>query len=129
LDLVEEAAVQSLVRQLISQGLIESAHDVSDGGLFVSLMESAIHGGLGFSIETDSDFRKDAFLFGESQSRVVVTVSAEQLDGFIELVSSSDLDFTNLGEVTGTDLVVDGESLGSLSDYTDLYMNSISRKL
>jgi phosphoribosylformylglycinamidine synthase len=92
-------------------------------------MESAIHGGLGFSIETDSDFRKDAFLFGESQSRVVVTVSAEQLDGFIELVSSSDLDFTNLGEVTGTDLVVDGESLGSLSDYTDLYMNSISRKL
>jgi phosphoribosylformylglycinamidine synthase II len=129
LDLVEEAAVQSLVRQLISQGLIESAHDVSDGGLFVSLMESAIHGGLGFSIETDSDFRKDAFLFGESQSRVIVTVSAEQLDGFIELVSSSDLDFTNLGEVIGTDLVVDGESLGSLSDYTDLYINSISRKL
>ncbi|MFM7078156.1 MAG: phosphoribosylformylglycinamidine synthase subunit PurL, partial [Bacteroidota bacterium] len=129
MDLAEEAAIQSLVRQLISQGLIESAHDVSDGGLFVCLMESAINGGIGFSIESDSDIRKDAFLFGESQSRVIVSVSADQLDGFIELVSSSDLDFTNLGEVTGSDLVVDGESLGSLSDYSDLYMNSISKKL
>jgi phosphoribosylformylglycinamidine synthase len=129
LDLNEEVAVQSLVRLLISRGLVESAHDVSDGGLFVALMESSIHGGIGFSIESDAEIRKDSFLFGESQSRVVVTVHADQLDGFLEVISSSDVEFTNLGEVTGKDFIVDGESLGSLSDYTEWYMHSIAARL
>lgn len=129
MDLNEEVAVQSLIRLLISRGLVESAHDVSDGGLFVSLLECSIHSGLGFSIECDTDIRKDAFLFGESQSRVVVSVNAEQVDEFLELVSSSDLEFTNLGEVGGSDLVVDGVSFGSLNEFSLLYYNSIISRL
>lgn len=129
IDLDQELAVQSLVRDLITEGLIESAHDVSDGGLFVCLMESAIKGNIGFSIESDEEIRKDAFLFGESQSRVVVSVHQEMLDGFIELVLSSGVEFTNLGEVGGKSLMVDGVSLGDIDEYQSLYVNSIANRL
>ncbi|HMT30961.1 MAG TPA: AIR synthase-related protein, partial [Bacteroidia bacterium] len=93
-NLDEEFAVQELVRKLISNKLINSAHDVSDGGLFITLLESAMAGNMGFSIETDVEIRKDAFLFGEAQGRVVVTVSQDQVDEFIEQLASSDVEFT-----------------------------------
>ncbi|MFN5324036.1 MAG: phosphoribosylformylglycinamidine synthase subunit PurL [Bacteroidota bacterium] len=129
LNLDEELTVQLLTRQLIGEGLVESVHDVSDGGLFVALMESSIAGDLGFNIETDSDYRVDAFLFGESQSRVLVSVNPEQLDGFLECVISSNVDFTNLGQVGGNEFVIDGSSIGKVSDYAKLYSNSISSRL
>lgn len=129
LDLDEEFAVQALVRQLISEQVIESAHDVSDGGLFLCLMESAIQRGKGFSIETDEEIRKDAFLFGESQSRIVVSVNPEKLDEFIELVVASGVDFSNLGEVVGSDCLIDGETFGSVGQFKELYMNSITNRL
>jgi phosphoribosylformylglycinamidine synthase subunit PurL len=129
LDLDEELKVQELIRSLIRQKLISSAHDVSDGGLFVCLLESAMAGNMGFAIDTDEDIRKDAFLFGESQGRVVVTVNDAQIDSFIELLAASDLDFTNLGTTGGSELIVDGESYGKLSEFSALYSGSIELKL
>lgn len=129
LDLDEEFKVQELVRTLIRQKLVSSAHDVSDGGLFVCLLESAMAGNMGFAIDTDEDIRKDAFLFGESQGRVVVTVNDAQIDRFIELLAASDLDFTNLGTTGGSELLVDGESFGKLSDFSSEYNNSLELKL
>jgi len=129
LDLDEELLVQDLVRNLIRQKLVSSAHDVSDGGLFICLLESALAGNIGFTIETDEDIRKDAFLFGESQGRIVVTVSQEQLDGFIEVLAASDLDFTNLGTIGGDEAIIDDESFGKLTDFSALYNESIGMKL
>ncbi|MEP7265772.1 MAG: phosphoribosylformylglycinamidine synthase subunit PurL, partial [Bacteroidota bacterium] len=123
-NLDEEKAVQNVVTQLIRENLIQSAHDVSDGGLIVTLMESALYNNRGFSIECDVDYRKDAFLFGEAQSRVVVSVNEEQLDAFVELLADSDVDFTNLGTVTHGDVIVDEENLGNISVYKEVYMNS-----
>ena len=62
------------MKHLIRAKLIVSAHDVADGGLYVALAESAMAGNLGFAIETDSEIRKDAFLFGEAQGRIVGSV-------------------------------------------------------
>jgi len=59
----------------IKAGMISSAHDCADGGLFITLLESAMPNGLGFEISSDNKIRKDAFLFGESQSRVVISVA------------------------------------------------------
>jgi phosphoribosylformylglycinamidine synthase len=129
IDLDEELRLHDLVKTLIKGGLIESAHDVSDGGLFVTLIEAAIPGGKGFKIETDEDFRKDAFLFGESQSRIVVSVHPDKLDAFVELVADSEVDFTNLGEVTGEKVIIDNEDFGDLSHFQDLYENSIGRMM
>lgn len=125
----EEKAVQDVITQLIRENLIQSAHDVSDGGLMIALMESALYNNRGFSIECDADYRKDAFLFGEAQSRVVVSVNDEQLDAFVELLADSDVDFTNLGTVTHGDVIVDDENLGNISVYKEAYMNALSNKM
>jgi phosphoribosylformylglycinamidine synthase len=110
-DLDEEFDMQQLIKALIKNNLVESAHDVSDGGLFITLLESALPNNFGFDISTDEDVRKDAFLFGESQSRVVVSVSAENLDAFVDFIAESDVEFTNLGEVTSGEIKIDGDAL------------------
>lgn len=121
--------MQQLVKDLIKSKLISSAHDVSEGGLFITLLESAMPNSLGFSIDTDDDFRKDAFLFGEAQSRIVVSVSPDNLDDFVGMISDTDLDFMNLGEVTDGEILIDGESLSNIKDYRDRYENAISDKM
>jgi phosphoribosylformylglycinamidine synthase len=120
-DLEEEHALQEVVAELIEQGLVASAHDVSDGGLFVCLLEKAMPRGLGFSVRTDARFRKDAYLFGESQSRVVVTVSADQKAAFLQALADEDLGCTLLGSVEGHHILVDGEDFGPVSDWTNVY--------
>jgi len=75
LDLDEEVAVQSATQALIREGLVQHAHDVSDGGLAVCLAESVIHSdGLGLEAALPAAARLDAALFGEAQSRVVLSV-------------------------------------------------------
>ena len=73
-DLDKESNMQKALSDLINQGLIESAHDVSEGGIFISVLESAMCREFGFDLFTGGEIRLDSFLFGESQGRVVVTV-------------------------------------------------------
>jgi phosphoribosylformylglycinamidine synthase len=82
LDLDEEKAVQDATRALIREGVVQHAHDVSDGGLAVCLAESAIHSeGLGVEVDLpDTNARLDAALFGEAQSRVVVSARPGDVD-------------------------------------------------
>ncbi len=129
LNLDEEFDVQKTVQSLIREQLIQSAHDVSDGGLITTLLESAMHRNLGFSIDCDDEIRKDAFLFGESQSRVVVTVSSEQLDDFVEVLAADDVDFINLGEVTNGSIIIDGNNIGSIAEFKEPYDNALANKM
>jgi phosphoribosylformylglycinamidine synthase II len=124
-NLEEEYAVQQAVTELIQERLIVSAHDVSDGGLFICLAEAGMHRKLGFDISSDEDIRKDAFLFGEAQGRIVVTVKPEQEDAFIESMLESEAEFEKLGEVTEEELMVDGESFGTIAEAKDAYENAI----
>ena len=116
--------------QLIKEKLIRSAHDVADGGLFITLFESAKQTGLGFSVETDDSIRKDAFLFGEAQGRVVVSVKPEQQEAFVELLATSDTEYSLLGTVSGNgEMLVDGESFGSVSEAVELNDNVLHNLL
>ena len=124
-DLDEEYAIQQTIKGLITNKLIVSAHDVSDGGLFVTLAESAMPRGLGFSVETDEKLRKDAFLFGESQSRVVVSVKPEKQIEFITFLQKSAVPFVNLGKVKSEDFVIDGEIIISSAEAKALYDNAL----
>ncbi|MBC7892484.1 MAG: phosphoribosylformylglycinamidine synthase subunit PurL, partial [Sphingobacteriaceae bacterium] len=128
-DIDEEAQVQNVTKQLIVNQLLQSAHDVSDGGLFVTLAESALPRGLGFSVKTDRRFRKDAFLFGESQSRVVVSVYPEHEARFEKLLLENNVSFERLGEVTPSGFVVDGEEVLSTAEARDGYENGLERAL
>ena len=114
---------------MIKKDLIESAHDVSDGGLYITLTESGMPRGLGFSIETDFDVRADAFLFGEAQSRVVVSVHPDKMDNFVDFLASADIEFSNLGMVTEGEILIDEESFGSISEAKELYDNALANKM
>jgi phosphoribosylformylglycinamidine synthase II len=122
-DLDKEYATHQVIKQLIKQKLIQSAHDVADGGLYITLLESAMPNGLGFAVDSDEAIRKDAFLFGEAQGRIVVSVMPEQQEAFIELLSTSEIEFSLLGTVNGGDLLVDGESFGTTAAAKNVYDN------
>jgi phosphoribosylformylglycinamidine synthase II len=113
-DLEKEYEMHQVIKVLIQNKLIQSAHDVADGGLYITLLESAMPNQLGFDVETDSDFRKDAFLFGEAQGRVVVSVASENQEAFIELMATVDTDFSLLGTVTLGELSIDEASFGNV---------------
>ena len=99
---------------IIRKGFIESAHDVSEGGVFITLLEKSMPNGLGFDITTDAAIRKDAYLFGESQSRVVVTVSQESEDEFIDLMMLNGVEFDLMGHVTKGSIRIDDEDWGTV---------------
>lgn len=122
-DLDKEYAMHQVIKQLIKQQLIQSAHDVADGGLYITLLESAMPNNLGFAIDTDEDIRKDAFLFGEAQGRVVVSVKPEQQEAFVELLSTTETEFTLLGTVTTGTLEIDTESFGTVTEAHAIYDN------
>ena len=126
----DEWHVQEGIKTLIRKGWIRSAHDVSDGGLFTTLAESAMAGNTGFHVTTDDRHRLDAFLFGESQSRVVVSVSPEQqhiVEGYLH---DTIMPFRLLGTVTGggtASFVVDDTSILTLAEAKDLYDNALGK--
>lgn len=120
-DLEEEFACQHLVKQLILNKLVQSVHDVADGGLFVCLTESAMDRKLGFSVTTLPEIRKDAFLFGEAQGRIVVSVKPAQLGEFHAVLASHQVPFLNLGTTTDGSLLIDSTSFGSITDIIPVY--------
>ena len=124
-DLEEEYANQRQVQMLIREGVLNSAHDLSEGGLWVGLLEKGFTSGLGFDITLPAEFRKDAVLFGEAASRILVTVSEENKDKFIDLMMLNGCDFDLMGHVTKGGIRVDDEDWGSVSDYQEIYDNAL----
>ena len=121
-DLKEEAALQRNLSALIKSGLIKSAHDISEGGLLISLIESAMSGGKGFVVNQQTSMRKDAYWCGEAQSRAVISVSPSQLDA---VKSTLDIPYEVLGNVGGTSAIIDEENIGSISELASIYDNAI----
>lgn len=120
-NLDEEYQVQDTVKKLIREKLVVSAHDCADGGLFIALLESAMPNGIGFSITSNAGLRKDAFLFGEAQSRVVVSVSKANEARFAETMKKAGTAFEKLGETGGKNMLVDGEDFGAVATYKNSY--------
>jgi len=128
-DLEEEFELQNATKGLIENGLINAAHDCADGGLFVTLAEMGFVNNMGFDVATDSELRKDAFLFGEVQSRIVVTVAEKNKEKFIEFMSETETPFSLLGEITAKDVVVDGENWGEISSMKTTFNDSLGKHL
>jgi phosphoribosylformylglycinamidine synthase len=115
LDLDREKALQKVVYQAIQQGLLNSAHDCSEGGLAVALAECCISNRdktIGANINSsfvirNSSLRADAHLFGESQSRVIVSCSSENGLKIATLAQAHNVPCQTIGEVGGRALVID----------------------
>lgn len=128
-DLEEEFALQQTVAALIKENLLQSAHDVSEGGLFTALLESCFNNELGFCATTQDAFRKDAYWFGEAQSRVVVSVNAGDEESFVNILQKKGVAFSPLGNVTAKDIILDNQNWGSIVNWKDKYDNAISNLL
>ena len=127
-DINVEFAMQQQVLSLIKAGLIVSAHDVSEGGLFVTLLESAFVDSLGFDVaQTNLSIRSDAFWFGEAQSRVVVSVNSAKHELFEQAMISSSVPYTKLGSVKGDGIDINGENWGSLASWSKNYDEVIEK--
>ncbi|MEP6616208.1 MAG: phosphoribosylformylglycinamidine synthase subunit PurL [Ginsengibacter sp.] len=124
-NLEEEHHVQEVVARLIKNKLVGSAHDVSEGGLFVTLAESGFHRNLGFSAWQNNNLRKDAFWFGESQSRIVVTVIPANAIAFEEMVTG--IPYTKIGSVTGGNVEIDGIDWGNIELFKEAYNTAIEK--
>jgi phosphoribosylformylglycinamidine synthase len=75
LDMDFEKRVQAAIRHIIAEGLAESSHDLSDGGLAVALAECAFENGIGASVSLESAARPEMLLFGEAPSRILVSTT------------------------------------------------------
>ncbi|HEV2831029.1 MAG TPA: phosphoribosylformylglycinamidine synthase subunit PurL, partial [Hanamia sp.] len=126
-NLEEEFRLHETVSSLIKNKIILSAHDISEGGLFVTLTESGFFGELGFNVSQQSKaIRKDAYWFGEAQGRVVVTVSANKINEFEGLLK---IPFEKLGTVSSGNIKIDNEDWGNILDWKSKYDNAIGNYL
>jgi phosphoribosylformylglycinamidine synthase len=139
LDLDEEVAVQAATRALITDGLVQHAHDVSDGGLAVCLAESVLHSdGLGAEVALPAadGARLDAVLFGEAQSRVVVSTRPGDVDALeAHLADHDGVQGHRLGPVVtdgglrltvGGEAVVDAPTDALATPYTTAIPNAVA---
>ncbi|WP_395785917.1 phosphoribosylformylglycinamidine synthase subunit PurL [Aquirufa sp.] len=128
-DMPTEQLVQKGISELIEAKLIQSAHDVSDGGVLVTLAESAFPRGLGFDVKSDAGIRQDAMWFGEAQSRVIVSVAPAKKAAFESHLAGLGVQSSQLGTVKGTDMVVDGQVVSSLAKASGSYFTALETAL
>jgi len=106
IDLSLEKSVQEVCRESIQAGIISSAHDCADGGLAVTLAECCITGKKGAKVEINTNIRNDALLFGETQSRIVVSLPEKNLDSLKEIANKYEAPIQILGKVEGDNLKI-----------------------
>jgi phosphoribosylformylglycinamidine synthase II len=126
-DIDEEFELHQNIKNFIDKKLINAAHDCADGGLFVSLVEMAMSSNLGCEINTVNEIRKDSFLFGESQGRVIVTVSSDQIDSFKNEIKTNGINSLYLGKVSKESQInIDSTNYGMVEDFKEISNNVIN---
>jgi phosphoribosylformylglycinamidine synthase len=129
-DIEEEFEVQQAVKQLIKKRLLQSAHDISEGGLITTLLESGFPRRLGFDVQQSATtIRKDAYWFGEAQSRVVVSCTLKNAEELLLQLKALNVAYEYLGIVTENNIDMEGEYWGHIDDWKELYDTAIEKML
>jgi phosphoribosylformylglycinamidine synthase len=132
IDLQAEKDLHSLLLELIRNNFINSAHDVSEGGILTALAECCIlnrEKKIGAAVHIPIKSREDFTFFSESQSRVIVSVSSENQEKFELIASKSFTPYKLLGEVGGKNLTINDNYSFLLEELENLYFNSIASKM
>ena len=111
INLEREKSVQKVVLEAIHSGWVQSAHDLSEGGLAVALAECCISGNRGAELDITTDLSPLSFLFSESQSRILLSVKADHLEEVAQLAAAYQVSYTKLGRVgkSQVSVTVNGE--------------------
>ena len=126
-----EQKIQNICFEAIREGLIKSAHDCSEGGLAVALAESCFNprGLLGVNIEMEITYRPDIELFGESHSRIIVSLEEKEIPSLIKIIKKYDSPYQILGKVTGQKFQINELISCDTNKLYDLWYNAIQRKM
>jgi phosphoribosylformylglycinamidine synthase len=127
LDLELETAVQAVVRDGIRNGLVKSAHDCSEGGIAVTLAESCIAGDIGADVHLHDDLPPVASLFGETQSRIVVSVADEDAEALVNELLAAQVPYSVIGAVRGDSLTICDRLDVSVDDLREAYEATLER--
>ena len=127
IDLDLEIRTQAVCREAIAAGLVASGHDVSDGGVAVAIAESAIIGGLGAVIDEAPGDRWDAAMFGESQSRILLSVPSGDVSALEAVAAASNVPMKVIGTVGGGSLTFGLSISVPLAKADDSWKNGFSR--
>ncbi len=125
LNLQEEKALQDCILGMRGTELVVSIHDVSDGGLIVSVLESAFAGMIGFDLHTSTDMRTDMALYGEAGGRAVVSVRPDKNADFQLYMQTCGIPYSPIGRVNGENVIVNGELIGTVEYLKSLYDNAL----
>jgi len=132
-DLRFEKTLQEAIVEAIQKGLIKHAHDVSEGGLAVNLFESAFEKGLGFEVELDDNIRSDFLLFGEDQSRIVISVSPEKVEEVLDFFEKRTVPAKVIGKIKGDRGIIKhrGKELVNIpvKEARELYETALEKEL
>ena len=129
-DLALERGVQRTCRAAVEAGILSSAHDVSEGGLAAALAEACMGGpgrGMGAVVDTPVDGRTDVLLFGESHSRIVVSLKEEDYGRLQALASREGVPAAVIGRVGGTHLVIGDLVRAPVERLRDLWSTGLER--
>jgi phosphoribosylformylglycinamidine synthase subunit PurL len=136
LDFVREQSLQAAIRALIKIGLVESAHDCSEGGLAIALVESCLSGPESLGAEVDfgkTGLRADVMIFNETQSRIIISVKKQNASVALALLEWRGVPARRVGLVTKSDslrISADGKTFGwSLADLEAAWSQAIEKLL
>ena len=130
LNLDVEKRLQDTVLELIDSHLINSAHDISEGGLAVALSECCIMNKfepIGCKIKFDYINRRDFELFGETQSRIIISANESNAHEIFDICKKHNTKIMNIGFTGGANLIINNEIDINLRSLNDRYYNSIDR--
>jgi phosphoribosylformylglycinamidine (FGAM) synthase-like enzyme len=130
IELALEARVQRILVEAAESSMLRSAHDCSHGGLAVTLAEAALQNGVGFATENlQVDGRRDAALFGEAASRVVVSLQHDHVGELEAMLDRDGVPFVRLGETSGDRLRIAEAVDVSLNDLRGAYEGGLEAAL
>lgn len=132
IDLHQEKKLIDTLLLLIKSGLIKSAHDLSDGGLAVALAECCVMNRkkkIGAKIDLNFTFRKDFYLFSESQSRVLISIEEKNQNELEKILKEKEIPFEKIGITGGNRLMINNVINLNLEQIDDAYYNSFKRMI
>jgi len=130
-DFELEQKTQNICYEAIQKGIIKSAHDCSEGGLAVALAESCFNpdGLLGAHINMEFMNRTDFELFGESHSRIIVSVEEKDIPSLVRIINKHDAPYKLLGKVDDKKFCINDLISFDINELYDLWYTAIKRKM
>ncbi len=135
LDLNRETALHKTILELAGQGILSSCHDLSEGGLAVTLAESCMGSGMGAVVDhldlqkNYAGLRKDSVYFGESQSRVIVSVKPEHKEAVLKAALKNGVPAAQIGKTGGKQLVIEERISLGVADLKKIYDAAIPERM